>query len=54
MAFPKTQRLLKHFPFLVVELALGPFSPVLLLEANIVPGEERQVRSLLTLFLGVG
>ena len=54
MAFSQPQRLLKHFPFLVVELALSPLSPALLLEVKIVPGEGRRPRSLLTIFLGAG
>ena len=39
MASPP-HRLLKHFPFLVVELALSPFLPAP--EVKIVPGEGRQ------------
>ena len=54
MTFPQPQRLLKHFPFLVVELALSPLSPALPLEVKIVPGEGRRPRSLLTIFLGAG
>ena len=37
MTFPQPPRLLKHFPFLVVELALRPLSIALLLKVKIVP-----------------
>ena len=52
MASPP-HRLSKHFPFLVVELALSPFLPAP--EVKIVPGGGgQQARSLLTIFLGEG